>query len=222
MHRPADRDRLHVRLMAQHGNRHFRLIAHFLDVKGEGGVVNRGVAGRGSVLQIEHEIPVGVGEGTGQRHLHGVAVDLQRDDFIIVALARIVLPDQISLGIAAEDSLVVVANEEAGDWFWNGERCGHGVRQVVWFETVLAEGDRCCLTSPSKNRVTARSGTGTDRPKPQIDASSIALLKSFIIGSSSFFQRSASMLPASRCVPSEAIFCDPSRHGTHLPHDSLR
>ena len=55
-----------------------------------------------------------------------------------------------------------------------------------------------------------------------MDASPIVVPSSLISGTSSCSQRCAVIPPASRFAPSEAIFCEPIRHGTHFPQDSLR
>ena len=61
------------------------------------------------------------------------------------------------------------------------------------------------------------------RPSPQIDASSIALPISSTSGSNLILPRvGADLSHRANLMPSDAIFCEPSRHGTHLPHDSLR
>ena len=108
---PANRHGLHVRLMAKHGNGNLGFVADFFHVKGNGGIVNRRVTGGRPVLEIEDEISIRVGEGTRHRHLDGLAVDLQGDDFVVVRFTRIILPDQVAALVATENSLIVIAYE---------------------------------------------------------------------------------------------------------------
>ena len=54
-------------------------------------------------------------------------------------------------------------------------------------------------------------------PRPQIDAISIVSDSSPIR-----FSRSGGALRVMTSSMRSTIFCDPVRHGTHLPHDSLR
>ncbi len=89
---------LHVGLVAENGDGNFLFVADFLHVKGDGGVVDRGVTGRRPVLQVEDEVAVRVGEGPGEGNLDGLAIDLERDDLVVVRVARVILADEISPG----------------------------------------------------------------------------------------------------------------------------
>ena len=55
-------------------------------------------------------------------------------------------------------------------------------------------------------------GTGTDRPRPHIDASSIAFPISFMSGKTSSLQCFSRISPFSRLDPSDTSFCEPRRH----------
>ena len=67
-----------------------------------------------------------------------------------------------------------------------------------------------------------RSGTGTERPETadrrHLDCfSQLGDQRHELI-----VPARGEIWPATRFVPNETIFCEPIRHGTHLPHDSLR
>jgi len=54
-------------------------------------------------------------------------------------------------------------------------------------------------------------------PNPQIEVAPIVAANSLTTGNWSAGKRRASMSPVM-----STSFCEPNRHGTHLPHDSLR
>jgi len=107
----ADRDRSHMLQMTERGDGNLGLAAHFL-VKRAGRIVNGGVAGSRPLLQVEHEIAVGIGERFGQRDPDRLAVDLQGDDFLVIGFARIVLAKEMSRAVAAKQAFIVVADEK--------------------------------------------------------------------------------------------------------------
>ncbi len=128
--KPANRHRLHVGLMAKDGDGILCLVTHLFHIEGRCRIVNRREARRGAIVDIEDKVAVGVGQGLGQRHLDGLPVDLERDGLPVVLLAGIILPDEISLAVAAEEPLVVVANEKSGGWFGDGKFGGHGIKRL--------------------------------------------------------------------------------------------
>src|SRR6202521_5095832 len=60
-------------------------------------------------------------------------------------------------------------------------------------------------------------GEWANWPRPQMEVSLSASVKSFTISKSAGVP-----LPWVQPVRMSTIFCEPTRHGTHFPHDSLR
>ena len=106
----ANRHRLHVRQMAQGRDRNLRFVAVELHRR----VVNRGVTRRGLALHVLHDVAVRVLQRLGQRHGDRLAIDLQRDLLVVVGLRGRIQPNELAVDVAAEETFVVVADEEAG------------------------------------------------------------------------------------------------------------
>src|ERR1700691_4026654 len=75
----------------------------------------------------------------------------------------------------------------------------------------------CASTSARKCFSTEAIGAGTTCPSPQIEVSRNAPESSSINATSA-----AEPFPSVQPVNISTNFCDPTRHGTHLPQDSLR
>ena len=77
----------------------------------------------------------------------------------------------------------------------------------------------CASTSSGKCFSTDAIGTGTTWPRPQIDVS-FSAWRQLVDRAPGRRRRAAPLRP--RRSSMSASFCEPMRHGTHLPHDSLR
>src|ERR1700687_581290 len=75
----------------------------------------------------------------------------------------------------------------------------------------------CASTSSRKCSRTEVSGAWANWPSPQIDVSFSASVNSSINSMSALVP-----FPCVQLVRISTIFCEPIRHGTHFPHDSLR
>src|SRR4051794_29729170 len=75
----------------------------------------------------------------------------------------------------------------------------------------------CCSISSRKCFSTLVIGVCANCPRPQMDASFIASDKS-----STSCKSRGDPFPRVQSVSTSTIFCDPIRHGTHFPQDSLR
>ena len=76
----------------------------------------------------------------------------------------------------------------------------------------------CASTSSRKYFSTEAIGTGTTCPSPQIEVSRMRLGK--FVEQAPY--RSEDARPCVQPASISTIFCEPTRQGTHLPHDSLR
>ncbi len=100
--KPADRNRMHVRLMAENRDRNFLFVAYLLHVELSRRVVDCGVTRRGAPLQIDHDIAIGIGQRLGQRHGDRHTVDLKRYVFFVVGFCRRIEPNELAVDVPAE------------------------------------------------------------------------------------------------------------------------
>src|SRR5438309_11199421 len=87
---------------------------------------------------------------------------------------------------------------------------GHAKPQAAGYRPYFA-------SSSGKNLITDAIGLAATWPRPQIDVIAIVCDRSLTRGRCVLSKRRASI-----SLMISVSFCEPSRHGTHLPHDSLR